>query len=152
MPESKLSWGKPKVEVVLTTDGAVPVAPTWIEMKELVEKSSKLTTTKGTTLKAPIEGGALLASKAQASGYVFELEIYAQKGATKPIDDVDGVIAGNYVVRLTPEDTTVEGWIMENSSVSVEETWDAEIGKKWKYTFEGLKPKTGAILKPYTQA
>ena len=58
----------------------------------------------------------------------------------------------NYAVRLTPEDETCEGFLMENCAVSVEESWSSADGKLLKYTFDGLKPTTGKICKPYTKS
>ena len=40
-------------------------------------------------------------------------------------------------------------FIFDNSNVSVVETWNAADGKRWKYTFDAIKPKTGALNKPY---
>ena len=66
-----------------------------------------------------------------------------------PIEDEDGVVVDNYAVRLTPEDETLEGFIIEKSSVSVEKNWSSEDGETLKYTFEALKPATGKMCKTY---
>lgn len=146
---SVLAWGKPKVEFGLL--GASDAAPsTWTELTPIVQDSSKLTTTKGNKREATGEGGEVIDSAYEKNKYSFELEIYFKKGATKPISDTDGVIAGNYAVRLTPEDNTIEGFIMDKTVVSVEETWDAKTGKKLKYTFEGITPASGTVVKSYT--
>lgn len=144
---SVLSWGKPKLETALSTAGT-PGAYT--ELPVPVEGSSKLTTSKGGKLEAKQEGGEIVDSKYKANTYVFEFELFAKKGSTKPIADTNGIIAGKYAIRLTPEDPTTEGWVMENCTVSIEDTWDAENGKKWKYTFEALNPASGSMLKEYT--
>lgn len=149
---SILSWGKPKVEVVVSNAGAVPATPVWIELKEIVEKSAQLTTEKGSKQEAPIEGGEILDVRYNKNKYKFECEIYVASGQSKPVTDADGIILDKYCLRLTPEDDSLEGFQMENTTVTVEETWSSEIGKKWKYTFEGLKPATGNVLKPYTKA
>lgn len=140
------------MEVVETPDGAVPANPTWAEFPEIVEKTAQLTTEKGTAQEATEEGGAVVDVRYNKNKYKFECELFVKKGDSKPIEDTDGVVAENYCLRLTPEDDTLEGFILENTSVSVEETWSSENGKRWKYTFQGLKPKTGNILKPYTKA
>lgn len=144
-----LSWGKPKIEIgLLGINGAAPTD--WIEVDNPVENTSKLNTEAGDKKEAKGEGGELVDTRTGKSKYVFEFELYAKKGKTKPIEDEDGVILENYAVRLTPEDETLEGFILDKSSVSVVDTWDAENGKKWKYTFNALKPNTGKICKPYT--
>lgn len=149
---SILSWGKPKVEVVAHVAGVIPASPTWIVMPVIVEKTAILNTEKGAKSEALGEGGEVVDTRYQKNKYSFSCELFVKKGDSKPISDDDGLIVTNYAVRLTPEDVELEGWIMEAAAVSVEETWSSEVGKKWKYTFDGIKPATGAILKPYTQA
>jgi len=143
-----LSWGKPTVEIGVSTGAA---ATTFTSLPDIKEGTAKLTTTPGNTLKATAEGGALIDVRKNVNSSVFECEIFVKKGATKPIADADGVILTNHTLRLTPEDVTLEGFIMDYTSVSVVETWSSQDGKIWKYTFEGLKPTTGNILKPYTK-
>ena len=48
---------------------------------------------------------------------------------------------------MQPEDPTVEGIVIDRSVMSMEETFDTENGKKWKYTFDVLKPSTGNQVK-----
>lgn len=142
----ELSWGKPTIKIgKLGANGAAPT--TWIDIPTPVENSTKLTPTKGAKKEAKIEGGENEAVKYAANTYVFEFEIRAGKGRTKPVEDVDGVIAGEYAVKLQPEDPAVEGIIIDRSTMSEEETYDTENGKKWKYTFDVLKPKTGNQVK-----
>lgn len=114
-----------------------------------MENSTKLTPTKGNKIEAKVEGGENEAVKYKKNTYVFEFEVRAAKGRSKPIEDTDGVVNGEYAVRLTPEDPTVEGILIERSQPSAEETFDAENGKKWKYTFDVLKPPAGNQVKPY---
>jgi hypothetical protein len=149
---SILAWGKPLIEFTVSTAGAIPVAAVWAPMPPSKLDTSKLTTTKGTKLEATEEGGALIDSKSQANKYSFVTEVFVKKGDERPIPDEDGVIDSNYGWRLTPEDDTLEGYIMENASVSVEENWTSKDGSSLIYTFDGLKPAAGKILKPYTKA
>lgn len=142
----ELSWGKPTIKIgKLGANGAVPT--TWIDIPTPVENSTKLTPTKGAKKEAKIEGGENEAVKYAANTYVFEFEIRAGKGRTKPVEDIDGVISGEYAVKLQPEDSSVEGIVIDRSAMSEEETFDTENGKKWKYTFDVLKPKTGNQVK-----
>lgn len=132
------------------TLGVNDAAPTtWLEMPAIVSGTAKLDTQEGDKVEAKEEGGGIVDSRRDKSKFTFELEVYAKKGDTKPIEDNDGVILTNYAVRLTPEDDETEGFIMDKASVSCVETWSSADGKKWKYTFDGLSPKTGKILKPY---
>lgn len=143
-----LSWGKPLIEFGVSTNGAQ--ASTWTAFDTPKEDSTQLTTTEGDKIEAKEEGGAVVDSKRKASSYTLVFDLFAKKGFTKPIPDVDGVVAGDYSVRLTPEDPTVEGFVMDCCSVSVQEIWNSQDGKLIRYTFEGKKPATGAILKSYT--
>ncbi|TXD47338.1 hypothetical protein [Polaribacter sp. IC073] len=145
-----LSWGKPKLEIVELVDGEIPTTPTWIELDTPVENSTKLTPEKGTRREAKEEGGGTIDIKTDKSKYVLECELFAKKGEDKPIVDSDGVITKNYAIRLSPEDATLTGYLIEKASVSIEDTWDSENGGKWKYMFEALKPTTGNLVKPFT--
>ena len=147
---AQLSWGKPTIEFgKCGADGAAPT--TWTKLSyDPVENSTKLTPTKGEKKEAKVEGGENEAVKYAKNTYVFEFEVRAAKGRTKPIVDSDGVVDGEYAVRLTPEDPTVEGILIDRATASVEETFDTAEGKKWKYTFDVLKPVSGNQVKPYT--
>lgn len=147
-----LSWGKPKIEFVKLVDGAIPSTPTWTEVDTPVENTTKLTPTKGEKKEAKEEGGAVVASKTLKNSYLFEFELFNKKGKEKPIVDADGVVLDEYAWRLTPEDVTAEGFIIEKASVSVEDTYDTDTGTKWKYSIDALKPTSGNLVKPYTQA
>mgnify|MGYP005931053823 CR=1 FL=1 len=146
---AQLSWGKPTIEFgKCDANGAAPTA--WTKLAyDPVENSTKLTPTKGEKKEAKVEGGENEAVKYAKNTYVFEFEIRAAKGRSKAIPDADGVVEGEYAVRLTPEDPTVEGILIEKATVSVEETFDTAEGKKWKYTFDVLKPASGNQVKPY---
>ena len=147
---AQLSWGKPTIEFgKCGANGAAPT--TWTKLAyDPVESSTKLTPTKGEKKEAKVEGGENEAVKYAKSTYTFEFEIRAAKGRTKPIEDEDGVVADEYAFRLTPENPECEGFLIERSAVSVEDTFDTAEGKKWKYTADVLKPAKGNQVKPYT--
>jgi hypothetical protein len=145
---SKISWGKPTLEIAPVS--AAGVIGTYTALPIPVKDSTQLTTEKGEKLEAPLEGGELADVRYDKNKYTCEFELYKTKGASKPITDDDGIVETEYALRLTPEDPTNEGWLMKRASVSVEDTWAANIGHKWKYTFEALKPTTGKLLEPYT--
>lgn len=147
---SILSWGKPTVEIVAASAGAVPETPTWIVLPEIQEGTAKLTPTKGTKNEKTAEGGDLVDIRYGKTKYSFECMLFVKSGDEKPIEDEDGVITDNYCLRLTPEDEAQEGFIMENTVASCEESWSSADGKMWKYTFDGIKPANGNMLKPYT--
>ena len=77
--------------------------------------------------------------------------IFVPSGTDDPIPEEDGVIADEYCVRLTPEDSTLEGFTMRKCAVEVEEEWSSAKGKQLKYIFTSLKPKTGKKLEKYSK-
>lgn len=146
-----LSWGKPTVEIIAFIAGVQQTTP-WVALPEIKQDTAKLTTTKGNKVDALGEGGEIIDTRTDKNKYTFECEVFMQRGASKPIPDTDGIVAENYSIRLTPEDVTLEGWKIDKAAVTVEESWTSKDGTMLKYTFEGLKPATGNMLKPYTQA
>ena len=144
---AKLSWGKPTIEIAPIGVSGLPES--FIALPIPVKGSTQLTVEEGEKLEAPLEGGELADIRRDKSKYTLEFELYRTKGLVKPIEDEDGIIMQEYAVRLTPEDPTNEGFVIDRANVSVIDTWDSSIGYKWKYTFEALKPETGKLLKPY---
>jgi len=148
---STLAWGKPKIEIAPFVAGVLPVTPTWTEVTNIKEDSTKLNTAKGAKTEAPIEGGDVIDIRYKKNNYSLEVEIWATKGATKPIVDSDGIVAVNYAVRLTPEDVTQAGFMFPKAAVQVEDMFTSKDGKTWKYTFDALLPSTGTKVQAYTQ-
>lgn len=146
---SVLGWGKPKVEYTKSVNGAP--GTDWKEFPEIVENTTTLETTEGQLVEAPEEGGDVVDSRRAKNKYKLSLELYVKKGDTKPIEDEDGAIIDNYAVRVTPEDPECEGFVIDKANVSVVETFTSADGKRWRYTFDAIKPATGKMLKPYTQ-
>ncbi len=141
---AQLSWGKPKIEIgLIPANGAMADITTWITIPTPVENSTVLNTTKGDKKEAKLEGGGYEDIKYNKNTYSLEFELYAKKGRSKPVVDDDGVVAGNYALRLQPEDKTVEGIVIPVGALSVEDTWSAEDGGKWKYTLDALEPASG---------
>ena len=146
-----LSWGKPTVEIAVSVDKAPGTEFT--ALPTIKEGTAILTPTKGTMVEATGEGGERVDVRYGPSMYTFVCEIFVKKGdETRPFTAVDGIIEGDYSVRLTPEDVTQEGFIIDCSRVTVDEKWTSADGKTLEYTFEGIKPATGNTVKPYTQA
>jgi len=139
-----ISWGKPKLQVRLSGESGE-----WITFPEIVTGTAQLNTEAGALTEAIAEGGEVIASRQDKSKYTFECELFAGAGIEKPITDDDGVILDSYTVKLTPENRKSVGWIMDVASASCVDTWTSADGQHWKYTFKGLKPPAGKILKPY---
>ena len=142
----QLTWGKPTIKIgKLGANGAAPT--TWINIPTPVENSTKLTPTKGTKKEAKIEGGENEAVKYAANTYTLEFEVRIGEGRDEPIEHIDGVIAGEYALKLQPEEKTLKGLVIDRGTLSAEDTWDADNGDKIKYTMDVLKPAEGKQVK-----
>ena len=147
---SVLSWGGPTIEFAeLDQDGNIPEGAAWKKMPEIKNGTAQLNTEDGEKVEATDEDGNVVDTRTAKSKYTLGFQIFVKKGDKRPIEDEDGVIVSNYAVRLTPKDPKTEGFKMDKTSVSVNETWSAADGKLLKYSFAGLKPKEGKICKPY---
>lgn len=147
--DNGLKWGKPTIEIGLI--GANGAAPTdWIKLDIPVENSTKLTSAKGDKKEAKEEGGGVVAVRYGENNYTLEFELYAKGDNEKPIPEVNGVITQEYAVRITPENASLPGKQLDLVHFSIEDTFDAENGEKWKYTGDVLKPTLGNKIKPYS--
>ena len=125
-----LSWGRPLIEIALLGENETPGE--WKSLGTPKQDSSQLSTEAGNKTEAIEEGGGVVDVRYDKSKYSFVCQLFSKKGETKPIEDVDGIVPGNYAVRLTPEDPTTPGWIMDKASVSVVDTWSAADGGLWQ--------------------
>lgn len=125
--------------------------PVWTALQTPVVDTSKLTTEKGEKNEIILEDREVFATRYSKNKYTFECQLPVSAGDVKPIEDEDGIIVEQYALRLTPENEGADGWVMDNTAVSLIENWDSKLGATRTYTFNGLKPKSGKILKPYTK-
>ncbi len=139
-----LSWGKPQVEYALLNADGTPGE--FRAFPEIVQGTATLEAAEGDLLEAKQEGGERVDARRSASSYTFKLSVFAKKNSTKPIEDTNGIVTGNYALRLTPEDPAAIGFAMARASVSAGESWTAEQGTYWNYTFEGLAPVGGGKI------
>lgn len=148
-----LKWGKPLLEIIKLVDGEIPSSsPQWTALDNPVEDSTQLETTEGDVIEATGEGGELVDAYIKASTYQLTFQLFAKRGAEKPIEDEDGVILDEYAIRLTPEDDTLPGFMLPKCRVSVVDTYNAADGERWQYTFRALKPTTGTMKQEYTKS
>lgn len=148
-----LSWGKGLLETTPSVDGA-PAAesPQWTAIDTPKEGTLKLTPTAGQEITATEEGGDVVDSRTGKTTYQLEFELFVKKGVERPFDDNDGVISGEHAWRYTPEDEATEGFLIDRSTVRVEESYETANGKMLKYVVRCLKPKAGKTVKPYTKS
>lgn len=148
---SILSWGKGLLETTPSVDGAPADSPKWTSIDTPKEGTLKLTPTAGTEVTATEEGGDVVDSRTGKTTYQLEFDLFVKKGVARPFTDNDGLITGEHAFRYTPEDDTTEGFLIERSSVRVEESYTTADGKLLHYVARCLKPKTGKTVKEYTK-
>lgn len=144
-----LNWGKPLIEICeLEADGSMPSVPNWVALPTPAEGTTQMNTTEGEKTEAKEEGGGIVDSKQLKSTYALVFALF-EKG-TKPIPDTDGIVTKNYALRLTPQDTQLNGFLMKKCSVGYQYTWTAADGGRWVYTFTALVPNDNtAMLQSY---
>lgn len=146
---AELSWGKPSIETATSTGGEPASGTTWKAIDTPKENTTKLTPTAGTEVEAIEEGGDVVDSRTGKNKYQFEFDLFVKKGKERPWDDTDGIIAGEHAFRLTPEDETCEGILIDRCTLRVEESYTTADGIMLHYVAKVLKPKTGKMVKPY---
>ena len=140
---SNLSWGKPRIFVKdLDVEN-----PFWKELNTPVEDSTELQSTKGDKLEAPIEGGENEEVKYKDSTHAVVYNIRKLKGRAVPIPNKNGVAAHHYAFCLQPEDPSNIGFFIENTSVSVDDTFTTADGAIWTIEHEALAAAQGNTVK-----
>ena len=141
---ANIAWGKPKLfvkDIDDTQNGA------WYELPTPVEDSTELGSEKGDKLEAKIEGGENEDVKYKRSTYSLAFNIRKAKKRQAPFPSLDGVVNHHYAVLLQPEDPAVEGFYIEKTTVSIDETFTAADGAMWQCQLEALKAASGDTVK-----
>lgn len=144
-----LSWGKPTIETTASTDGAPGSSASWTTIDTPKDGTTQLTTTAGTETEAVEEGGEVVDSRTGKNKYQLEFDLFIKKGVDLPFDDTDGVIAGEHAIRVTPEDDTCKGILIDRCTIRAEHSYTTADGVIIKYICKVLKPKTGKMVKEY---
>lgn len=147
---SILSWGKCGLKHTTSINGAPAAGANWTDWPVPKEDTTKVTPTQGTKKEATEEGGDLVDVRYGKTKHTLEFEVFVKKGEDRPIEDIDGQIAGEHAFRIIPEDDTCEGIQIDRCAGVVDESFSTADGKMLKYTFDVLKPALGKKVKPYT--
>lgn len=140
---SNLSWGKPRI-FVKDIDAETPK---WNELNTPVQNSTELQTTKGDKLEAPVEGGENEDVKYKDGKYAVLYNIRKKKSRAVPIPNKNGVASHHYAFCLMPEDKTNLGFYVENSSVTVDDTFTADDGAIWAINHDAIAAASGNTVK-----
>lgn len=145
-----LNWGGPK-KVEIGKLGANDAAPsTWIELDIPVEDSVQLTTNDGDTQEARGEGGVIVDFKKKKNTYEFAFELFKKKNKAWPVEDIDGVVDGFYAMRLTPEDSDLDGIQFAKSVITAGDTYNTADGQRKPYVMHVINATSGKTILPYT--
>lgn len=143
MATNSIGWGKCSIFVKNLADDA----NVWTKLPTPKADSTQLTTTQGDKLEAEIEGGEYEDVRYNASSYELAYTIRRNTTRTAFFTAVNGVVSDKYAVFVQPENTAVPGVLMENTAVTVEDTFDTTDGGQWNITHAGVTPDSGNIVK-----
>lgn len=147
---SKLKWGAPKIEIAtIASNGTIG---TYAVVANVKKDTFNLNIPKGNKITALGVGGKVVDVRFEVGEVTVTFDVFAKSNAAKPIADNDGIIAGNFAIRWTPEDPTLKGYVLPLTVASCETVSNEAEGEIWKYTFEGLQPASGNIVQEYTPA
>lgn len=141
-----LAWGKPTIKVKKLGSNGEPTG-SWIAVHTPEKDTTKLTVTKGEKQEAKIEGGENEAVRYTSNNYALEFTVRSVDGRDDWVADVDGIVSGEYLVALQPENAKMKGIQLDRCVISVEDSFDTNEGFKKKYTCDVLVPKTGSKCK-----
>ena len=139
----KIGWGKPRL---FTKNADKPNSKAY-ELATPVEDSTELTPTKGDKMEAKIEGGENEDVKYKRSTYALNYNIRKAKARKAPFPAVDGLVDDHFGIMLMPEDSTCEGFLIESSTVSIDDTFTAADGGIWQIQHDAVKADTGDTVK-----
>lgn len=140
-----LYWGKPKIQVSKLNASGDPT--NWIDVPTPALDTTQMDVQEGETVEAKIEGGEVEASRKAPNSYTLKFDIRATDNRADFVEDVDGVIEGEYALRLQPENPTLKGIVMDTCVLSVTEKFSTKDGLIRSYTAKALKPKAGRMVK-----
>lgn len=143
-----ISWGKPALKKAPSTAG-VP-GETWTAIDTPKADTTKLTATAGAEKTAVEEGGEIVDVRYEKSTFELEFDIFVKKGGTKPFEDQDGLVSGEWAFRIIPEDPSCEGIQIDRAIVRCETNYTSAEGIILHYVAKCIKPASGNTIKPYT--
>ena len=142
------SWGAPTLQFVPLATGETAPTGAWdsveglitIEADILLEGSTTLNTEEGETKKLKNARGNDVDSKKMPSSYTLETSIIRTKGSTPKFQASNGIVSGDYAMRLIPEDPAAIGIQFGKCNIAVNKGWDEDQGLLDILTVSGVQP------------
>lgn len=133
-----LSWGA--CDIYARKYNGSSKGSTWIKFDAAVEGSVQLETTEGDKTEAKVEGGENEAVRRSRNTYSLSLQERIGAGFTYAIDDVDGIIDGEWEVLLKPtENTTAPALYIPKASATASDNYTSADGASHTTRFDALK-------------
>ncbi len=140
-----LSWGKCTLSYTESKDGAP--GTTWKSFEVPKLDSTTLSTSAGDETLAQEEGGGIVDAKYTRNTYEFTFDLFVKKGGTQPFTDDDGTVAGEWALRVVPEDPECYGLQIDRCVIRKELNFSTADGITYHYVVKCLKPASGQTVK-----
>lgn len=133
-----LSWGA--CDIFARKYNGSSKGSEWVKFDAAVEGSVQLETTEGDKTEAKVEGGENEAVRRSRNTYSLSLQERIGAGFTYKINDVDGIIDGEWEVVLKPtENTTAPALYIPKASATASDTYTSADGTMHTTRFDALK-------------
>lgn len=140
-----ISWGKCEISYAVSTDGVPGTDWQAFEIPKL--DSTQLSTTAGDETLAQEEGGGVVDAKYTKNSYELTFDLFVKKGGKEPFADDDGTVAGEWALRVRPEDPECYGLAIDRCVVRKELNFSSADGITYHYVVKCLKPAEGQTVK-----
>lgn len=143
-----VSWGAPTLEFIPLAANATAPDGSWaavdgyvkIEGDDLLEGSSTLNTTAGDSKELKNERGVNVDRKVMPSSYEFTTSVIKKKGYQPKFTSNNGIVSGDWAMRLVAEDAATPGFIFGKCVISTAAAWTADQGSLENLTVSGVEP------------
>lgn len=149
---SVVSWGAPTLEFCKVSAGTAPaVSGDWstqtgyvkIAGDVLLEDSSTLETSEGEVKEIKNEKGEDVDRKQMPASYTFTTSVIKKKGekvVANAFSPVNGVVDGEWALRLIAEDPATPGFVFRKATISTTKSWSADQGAIDVISVNGIVP------------
>ena len=147
-----IAWGQPKMWYTELVNGAVAALARWKSIFPPQEGTTNVSVTEGERRQAKVEGGKTIAARKDADEFTLNFTEYARTPDTGVEPEMpfqkahDGVIGGEYAIKLQPEYAGAVGLQVDRCNASVQPNWTAEIGTTFAFSCQLLMPEDGSDM------
>ena len=133
-----LSWGQ--CDIFVRKYNGTSKGSAWLKFDTPVQDSTSLETTEGDKTEAKVEGGENEAVRHAKNTYALRWEERIGAGHQDTVEDLDGIIAGEFEVLLFPtENPSAPALYIPIADGSATDSYTSADGTKKAYTFDAVK-------------